>query len=115
MGTAATQAVFRVTLSAPSTNTVALIYGTDDGTAKATRGAYTPTWGDLTFSPGQTSKTICVPVAAVKTAGLAKQTFIFNLANAVNGYIARAPATATIINTVPVQKKSTAVFMAGRL
>jgi hypothetical protein len=101
VGTAATQAVFTVNLSAATTNTVSMLYGTADGTATAGSGAYTPTWGTLTFSPGQTSKTVAVPVARSKAAGLANQTFILNLASAVNGKIVRAPATATLVDAIP--------------
>jgi len=101
VGTAATQAVFTVTLSAASTKTITMVYGTADGTAKAGIG-YTRTAGTLTFSPGQTSKTISVPIAALKSAGLANQTFSLGLTSAVNGKIGRAAATATIVDVVPL-------------
>ena len=86
-GTAATKALFTVSLSAATTNTVTMIYGTGDGTATFANGAYTPTWGTLTFSPGQTSQTISVPVAGLCAAGLPNQTFYFAVANPVNGTI----------------------------
>ncbi|MEI8376515.1 MAG: Calx-beta domain-containing protein, partial [Planctomycetota bacterium] len=101
VGTLATRAVFTVTLSAASTKTITMVYGTADGTAKAGIG-YTRTTGTLTFSPGQTSQTIPVPIAALKSAGLANQTFSLNLTSAVNGKIGRAAATATIVDAVPV-------------
>ena len=52
---------FRVTLSSPSPGTVTVDYATTDGLAKAP-GDYTTTTGTLTFTPGQTSKVINVPV-----------------------------------------------------
>ena len=52
---------FPVTLSAPSTQTVSVSYGTADGTATA-GGDYTTASGTLTFSPGETAKTIIVAV-----------------------------------------------------
>ena len=58
-GTAAMN--FPVTLSAPSLNTVTVNYGTSDGNATAP-GDYVATNGTLTFSPGQTTKTIAVAV-----------------------------------------------------
>ena len=101
VGTTAAQAVFTVSLSAASSSTVTVKYSTADGTAKAAGKAYTAISGTLTFAPGQTSKTIVVPVAALTTAGLANQTFVLNLASAVNGKIANATATATIVDVVP--------------
>ena len=122
VGSAGTQAVFTVNLSAPTTSTVTMIYGTGNGTATAASGAYTPTGGTLTFSPGQTSQTISVPVAGVTAAGLPNQTFFIAVANPVNGTIARQLAMATlvdslvptvvptisVVDTTPVQVGSTA-------
>ncbi|MCU0791548.1 MAG: cellulose binding domain-containing protein [Opitutaceae bacterium] len=54
--------VFSVSLSAPATETVAVNYATSDDTAFAGL-HYTGASGTLTFSPGQTSRTIAVPVA----------------------------------------------------
>ncbi len=100
VGTAATQAVFTVNLSAASTGTVTMFYGTGDGTATAASGAYTPTCGTLTFSPGQTSETISVPVAGMNTAGLPNQTFFIAVGNPAGGTIARQVAMATIVDAV---------------
>ncbi len=52
---------FRVTLSSPSAATVTVDYTTTDGLAKAPAD-YTTTTGTLTYTPGQTSKVINVPV-----------------------------------------------------
>ena len=100
VGTAATQAVFTVNLSAASTGTVTMFYGTGDGIATAASGAYTPTCGTLTFSPGQTSETISVPVAGMNTVGLPNQTFFIAVGNPAGGTIARQLAMATIVDVV---------------
>ena len=98
----ATYALFSVNLSAPSTSTITVAYGTADGTATVASGAYTPTSGTLTFTPGQTSQVVAVPVAALPVSRLADRTFIFNVASPTNATIARASATATIVDSVPV-------------
>lgn len=60
-GATSSVATFTVTLTAPSDRTVTVQYSTLNGTAAA--GAdYTATSGTLTFSPGQTSARIVVPV-----------------------------------------------------
>lgn len=56
-----TDMVFKVTLSAASPNTVIASYNTSDGSAQATQD-YLPRTGTLNFAPGETSKTISVPV-----------------------------------------------------
>jgi hypothetical protein len=60
----AVNAAVTVTLDPAQTGAVTVDYATEDGTATAARGDYTPTSGTLTFSPGQTSQTIEVPVNA---------------------------------------------------
>jgi len=50
-----------VTLSATSTQPVTVTYNTVDGTAQASSD-YTTTRGNLTFAPGETRKTISVPI-----------------------------------------------------
>ena len=57
-----TDASFTVTLSSPSTQTVAVKYATADGTATAADNDYMPTSGMLTFAAGETTKTVLVPV-----------------------------------------------------
>ena len=56
-------AEFTVTLSAVSAQAVTVAYATSDGTAVA-GSDYTTTGGTLTFAPGETSKTVMVPVTA---------------------------------------------------
>ncbi|HEX8180893.1 MAG TPA: Calx-beta domain-containing protein [Pyrinomonadaceae bacterium] len=91
-----TNAVFTVSLSATSANTVLVNYATANGTAIA-NSDYTPVSGTLTFSPGQTSKTLSVPVigdASVES----NETFFVNLSSPTNATIADAQGQATIIN-----------------
>jgi len=57
----ASNATFTVTLSPTINQTVTVQYGTADGTAKSSSD-YQSTSGTLTFDPGDTSKTIDVPV-----------------------------------------------------
>ena len=54
-------AVFTVSLSNPSTQTVSVDYATQDSTAQA-GSDYTAVAGTLSFAPGQTRRTISVPV-----------------------------------------------------
>ncbi len=56
-----TTAVFTVSVSQASTKTVTVDYGTGGGTARAPAD-YTARNGTLTFTPGQTTKTIAVPI-----------------------------------------------------
>ena len=105
VGASATAAVFTVSLSASPTNTVTLAYGTGDGTgpyaATGASGAYTITSGYLTFPANTTSltQTVSVPVAGMTTAG-PPENFLLYLGSAVNGTIVRAPATATLVDTL---------------
>lgn len=87
-------AVFTVTLSAPSTNTVTVSYATAPGSAVA--GAdYTFTSGTLTFNPGETSQQIVVQVQG-DTASEANETFSVNLSGATNATIADNSGLGTI-------------------
>ena len=89
---------FAVTMSRPSASTVTVDYATSDGTATA--GAdYTASSGTLSFAPGETAKTVAVPVLddAIDDGG---ETFRLTLSSAAGGnaYIAAATATGTIEN-----------------
>ncbi|HUM75113.1 MAG TPA: Calx-beta domain-containing protein, partial [Nitrosomonas europaea] len=55
------QAVFEVQLSRPSTDSITLSYTTADGSALAGQD-YQATTGALTFLPGETLKTVAVPI-----------------------------------------------------
>ena len=103
---------FEVTLNArDDCETVTVDWATEDGTAIAgpggttpgeypggtTPGDYTASNGTLTFSPGQTTKTISVAVIddLVEDSG---ETFTLRLSNASGATIADAEATGTIFN-----------------
>jgi len=77
--------VFTVTLSESSSQPVTIGYTTEDGTATA--GAdYQTTVGVLTFDPGQTSKTIVVPVFG-DTLSEADETFSMHMTSATGAVI----------------------------
>jgi hypothetical protein len=92
-------AVFRVSLSAPSGATVTANYATADATA--TSGTdYEAASGALTFSPGETSKTVSVNVFG-DTVVEPDETFTLNLSNTVGATTAGAGGTGTITNDDP--------------
>ena len=91
---------FTVMLSPAATETVTVDYATADGTATA-GDDYTATSGTLTFAPGETTKTIAVPVVVddVEDDG---ETLTLTLSNAVGAELTDAEATGTIRNTEEV-------------
>jgi aryl-phospho-beta-D-glucosidase BglC (GH1 family) len=92
-------AIFTVTLSQATTTTVSVNYSTAD--ASATAGSdYQAASGTLTFSPGQTSKTITIKVIG-DTVHESNETFLVNLAGAVNGTLGTAVGHGTIIDDDP--------------
>ena len=88
-------AMFTVSLSSASAQSVTVNYATANGTAAGND--YTATSGILTFAPGVTSRTITVTVTG-DTMLEPHEMFSVNLSNAVNAAIARASATGTITN-----------------
>ena len=91
-----TNAVFTVTLSAASGQTVGVNYATADGTATQSAD-YTNTSGTLSFTPGQTTRTITVPVIG-ETIPEANETFFVNLSSSINATISDNQGTGTITN-----------------
>jgi hypothetical protein len=89
-------AVFTLTLSAPSTSQVSVGYATANGTA-ASPADYTAASGTAVFAPGTTSTTVSVPVIG-DIAIEGNETFTLNLSAPVNATIARAQAIGTITN-----------------
>ena len=89
-----TNAVFTVTLSAPSSNTVTVNFATAPGSAVAPAD-YTSTSGTLTFNPGETALQIIVQVQG-DTIGEANETFSVNLSGATNATIADNSGLGTI-------------------
>ena len=93
---------FAVSLSRASSGPVAVAYATTDGTATA--GAdYTRTSGTLSFAPGETGKTVAVPVLD-DAVDEGEETFTLRLSDASGGRIADGVATGTIVNSDPLQK-----------
>ncbi|MES2672321.1 MAG: putative Ig domain-containing protein [Pseudomonadota bacterium] len=94
-------AVFTVTLSVASGQTVTVNYATADGTAVAP-GDYTAATGTLTFTPGQVTRTITVLVNGDITPE-ANETFTVGLSGATNATISDATGVGSITNDdVPV-------------
>ena len=99
---------FAVTLSRAASGTVAVAYATADGSATA--GAdYTARKGQLTFAPGETEKTVRVPMLddAIDEGA---ETFTLRLTNAAGAVIADGTATGTLENADPLQKMWLARF-----
>ena len=99
---------FAVTLSRAAAQEVTVDYVTRDGTAVA--GAdYTRTRGTLTFAPGDTEKTVSVPILD-DPIDEGEETFTLKLRNAQGAWILDDEATGTIENDDPMPKAWTARF-----
>jgi Calx-beta domain len=99
-GNAGTQyAEVRVSLDAPSTRTVTVNYGTANGTALA-GSDYQALSGKLTFAPGQTSKSILVPVSGDRL-GEPDEALSVKLHGAKNAKIADGTGVVTIVDDEP--------------
>jgi len=102
-----TNAIFNVSLSAVSGQTITVEYVT--ATASALAGYhFEPVSDVLTFVPGDTRQTLAVPVTGGSVNAVA-ETFSVNLLNPMNATIARNRATATIMNDGPLR-----TFLANR-
>src|SRR5207245_758377 len=82
-----TNAVFTVSLGTLSSQTISVNYATADGTATLADNDYQSTNGTLTFTPGQTNKTITVLVNG-DLKFEPNETFQVNLSGATNSFIA---------------------------
>ena len=89
-------AVFAVTLSQASGQTITVSYATGNGTAAA-GSDFTTASGTLTFAPGVTSQNVQVAVTG-DTLNEANETFSVTLSGASNATVARATAVGTISN-----------------
>jgi hypothetical protein len=89
-------AVFIVTLSHPSTETVLVDYVTVNGTAVAGVD-YQNAFGTLEFDPGQTSRLVVVPVLGTALAD-GDKTFTLALRGAAPWVLTDGPATGTVRN-----------------
>ncbi len=91
---------FDVTLNTASAKEITLNYATSDDTATA-GSDYTQTNGTLTFSAGETTKTISVPVLEDGSPE-EDETFTVTLSNAANATIGDGTGTGTIQDDDPV-------------
>ena len=102
--TGSVNAIFTVRLSTSSTQAVTVNYATADGTATAPVD-YQSTSGLLTFNPGDTTKTITVPVNG-DTLDEPSETFFVDLPNATNGVLADNQGQGTITDNDPAPSLS---------
>ena len=93
---------FRVSLSRAASRTVTVTYATADRTARAGED-YTRTSGKLGFAPGETERTVRVPVLD-DAVDEGEETLALRLTNASGAQIADGEATGTIVNSDPLQK-----------
>ncbi len=89
---------FTVSLPIASSQPVTVDYATANGTAAGAD--YLSTAGTLTFAPGETMKTVTVPVLGDRL-GEPNETFVVNLTNPTNAYIADGQGLATIVDDEP--------------
>jgi hypothetical protein len=89
-------AVFNVTLSSSSTQTINVNYSTANGTAIASSD-YVPATGTLTFTPGQTSQPLAITIVG-DTAVEPNENFFVNLSSPVNATLADSQGIGTILN-----------------
>ena len=99
---------FAVTLSRAASGTVAVAYATADGSARAGLD-YTARKGQLSFAPGETEKTLSVPVLD-DTHDEGAETMQLRLPAASGALIADGEATGTIVNSDPLQRAWLARF-----
>lgn len=99
-GNSATTIDFTVSLSAPSDQLIAVNYSTVNGSASS-GSDYTATSGSLFFLPGETTKTITVPVLG-ETLNESNETVLVNLTGAFNASISDSQGTGTLVNDDPI-------------
>lgn len=92
-----TSAIFSVTLSAASSQTVTVNYASENGSAKVATRDYAAVSGTLTFAPGQTTKTIVVSITGDKKKEK-DETFFVKLSGPSNATIADGQGRGTITN-----------------
>jgi hypothetical protein len=97
--TGATNVVFPVLLSAPSSETVTVDFNTADGTALA-GSDYEAASGKLTFPPGSTMQAVSVAVTG-DLLDEDNETFLVSLSSPANATISDGLATATIFDDDP--------------
>src|SRR5205814_1890801 len=92
-----TNANFTVTLSPASGRAVTVNYATADGTAAAPADYVSVPTSTLIFNPGETTKSITVPVNG-DTVDETDETFAVNLSNPTNATLSTATGTGTILD-----------------
>lgn len=92
-----TDAVFTVSIPFASAVAVTVHFATANGTATTANSDYQATSGDLTFAPGDTSKTITV-AASGDTTPEPDETFFVNLSNPVNAQLTDGQGAGAIRN-----------------
>jgi hypothetical protein len=110
-------AVFTVSLSTASAQTVSVNYSLFAGTARLNTDFTNVPDGTLTFAPGVLSQTVTVPIPG-NTVRTGPRTFFVNLSGATNATIAARQGVGTIIDpnplpTVTVNGVSTSVGSSG--
>ena len=97
-------ASFVVSLSKASSDTVTVRQATTDGTATAPAD-YTSTSGQVTFAPGETSKTVDVPVSGDRS-DEDDETFSVDLSSPTNATIGDGHGVGTIVDDDPAPEVS---------
>lgn len=92
-----TNLVFTLTLSAASTQTITVDFATTDGSATTANNDYRSAAGTVTFSAGQTSKTVSVVVVGDNTLE-PNETFTVNLSSPTNATLGDGSGVGTILN-----------------
>ena len=103
-----TPMIFTVRLSRPATSTVTVAYATQDGSATAGLD-YTATSGQLSFAPGQQSRTIAVPILEDEHDD-SPETFSLLLSNASGARILDGVGEGVIRNSDPIPQAWMARF-----
>ncbi len=88
-----------ITLDTPSTVPITVNYATHDGTALAINNHYLPTSGSITFSPGETSKTVSITIKG-DTVGGSDEYFYLNLTHAANAALGDSSGRVTLLNQI---------------
>ncbi len=109
--TEVTQALFTVSLSHAKSERVSVGYETRDATATATTEDYIPQSGTLVFDPGETTRTISVPVVG-DTLNEGDETFIVDLTSSRGAKIIDGEGVATIFDDDAVTLSSGGVGFA---
>ena len=104
--------VFVVTLSAPSGQTVTVLYATSNGSATTANNDYQATSGTLTFGPGVTTQNVTVNVVGdlfLET----NENFSVTLSSPTNATLGTASGTGTILNEAGDNVTFTASTISG--